>query len=496
MVMVMKKNFFTQFVNRLTGKKPAKGGRRDVRSTRRIGAVEELEVRTLLTTMLAVDDTNHLLKFDSATPAVIASSVSITGLQAGEQIDALDVRPATSQVYGLGITDNGVTRTGQLYTIVTAGPNAGQATAVGVPFSSGLSDTSYWGMSFDAAADRIRVVSRVGDNFQLNPSTGQLAQTDTGLVVAVDAIAYDAVGTLYTYNFTLDQVATIGNIGGGASVNTGVVNDIGASGLKTDLPENLAIDSNTGTAYFSAGVFGQVQTNLYTLDLTTGAATLVGPIGSGMTPIFGLAASTTDLLGTDGDDTLIVTATGPNSGSYSLNGGPDIPFAGITSFSWASGLGNDTLIINNPAGSVFAPVDGIFYDGQSDNGAPGDSLQILGGGGSAFTETYTPSSANDGVIETTDGVLTQTITFQSLEPVTDTMAVANYTFNTPAGTPEVNIVDGDVPDTIQINSGATPTFERVNLGNKANIDLGTDASDNVVTVNTTVATSGLFSMLI
>jgi Ca2+-binding RTX toxin-like protein len=497
MVMVMKKNFFTQFVNRLTGKRPAKGGRRDVRSTKRIGAVEELEVRTLLTTMLAVDDTNHLLKFDSSTPATIASSVSITGLQAGEQIDALDVRPATAQVYGLGITDNGVTRTGQLYTIVTAGPNAGQATAVGAPFSAALSDSSFWGIAFDASADRLRVVSRVGDNFQLNPSTGQIAQTDTNLSIAVDAVAYDAAGTLYAYNYVVDQVATIGNIGGGASVNTGVVNNIGSSGLLTSLPENLTIDPTSGTAYFSAGEFaGASQASLYTLNLTTGAATLVGTIGAGTTPIYGLAASTTDLLGTDGDDTLIVTATGPNSGSYSLNGGPAVPFAGITSFSWASGLGNDTLIINNPAGSVFAPVGGIFYDGQGDNGAPGDTLQNLGGGGATFDQSYTPSSANDGVITTSDGVLTQTITFENLEPVTDTMAVANYTFNAPAATVDLNLVNGDVANTVQINSGAVPSFERVNLGNKTNININAGPVANVVTVNTTVATSGLSSVVI
>src|SRR4051794_22506774 len=91
---------------------------------------ESLEVRRVLATMYAVDELNSLLTFDSANPSSIISTVSITGLGALESIRGIDARPATGQLYALGITDNGLTRAGQIYTI---NPASGVATAVGSP---------------------------------------------------------------------------------------------------------------------------------------------------------------------------------------------------------------------------------------------------------------------------------------------------------------------------------------------------------------------------
>src|SRR5439155_7811947 len=67
--------------------------------------------------------------------------------------------------------------------------------------------------------------------------------------------------------------------------------------------------------------------------------------------------------GTGIDDTLVVTATGTNSGSYSLNGGPAVAFSGATSFTFNGLGGNDTLRVNNPAGGLFAPTGGVFFNG-------------------------------------------------------------------------------------------------------------------------------------
>ena len=62
-------------------------------------------------TIYAITSSN-LLRFDSATPGTIDSTTPITGLQAAESIFAIDFRPATGQLYGIGST-------GQLYTIDT-----------------------------------------------------------------------------------------------------------------------------------------------------------------------------------------------------------------------------------------------------------------------------------------------------------------------------------------------------------------------------------------
>lgn len=68
-------------------------------------------------TIYAVTSTNLLLTFDSATPGT-TTSVAITGLQAGENVLGIDLRPATGQLYALGSTS-------RLYTI---NPVTGAAT--------------------------------------------------------------------------------------------------------------------------------------------------------------------------------------------------------------------------------------------------------------------------------------------------------------------------------------------------------------------------------
>ena len=153
--------------------------------------IEPLESRIAPAKLFAVTGANHLISFDSATPGTITSDVTITGLGAGELIDGADIRPATGQLYALGITDNGAARSGQIYTINTT---TGAATAVGVAFSAALSDTDSWGFDFNPAVDRIRIVDGLnGGNFRVNPNNGTLAATDTNLTAGslIDGVAYD-----------------------------------------------------------------------------------------------------------------------------------------------------------------------------------------------------------------------------------------------------------------------------------------------------------------
>src|SRR5207244_8196519 len=66
-------------------------------------AVEALEDRRLLSTVYAVTTANTLIAFDSTFPArILGSPRPIRGLQGGESIRAIDVRPYTGQLYGVG----------------------------------------------------------------------------------------------------------------------------------------------------------------------------------------------------------------------------------------------------------------------------------------------------------------------------------------------------------------------------------------------------------
>jgi hypothetical protein len=241
-----------------------------------------------LATLLYASSGNDLARFDSGATGVV-TSVPITGLQTGESIVGLDVRPANQVVYGVGSSS-------RLYTI---NPLTGVATQVGAAGAFTLSGTSF-GTDFNPVPDRIRVVSNTGQNLRINPNDGTLAATDTAITPAgntMTGLAYSnnvsgaAVTTLYAIDTTLGQLSTIGGINGVPSPNGGVVTHLGSLGLGTGLDLRVGFDISglDGVAY--ATILTGGTDKLYTINLTTGAATLVGTIGNGTTIYSSLAGA-------------------------------------------------------------------------------------------------------------------------------------------------------------------------------------------------------------
>jgi hypothetical protein len=217
------------------------------------------------------------------------TSVPITGLQTGESIVGLDVRPANQVVYGVGSSS-------RLYTI---NPLTGAAAQVGTAGAFTLSGTSF-GTDFNPVPDRIRVVSNTGQNLRINPNDGTLAATDTAISPAgntITGLAYSnnasgaAVTTLYAIDTTSGQLSTIGGIDGVPSPNGGVVTHLGSLGLGTGLDLRVGFDISglDGVAY--ATILTGGTDKLYTINRTTGAATLVGTIGTGTTIYSSLAGA-------------------------------------------------------------------------------------------------------------------------------------------------------------------------------------------------------------
>ncbi len=68
-----------------------------------------------------VTSTNSLVRFDSATPGTISSTVAVTGLNAGASLLGIDFRPADGLLYG-------VSSDSRLYTINLS---SGAATSIG-----------------------------------------------------------------------------------------------------------------------------------------------------------------------------------------------------------------------------------------------------------------------------------------------------------------------------------------------------------------------------
>ncbi|MEQ9067313.1 MAG: hypothetical protein RLO18_11340, partial [Gimesia chilikensis] len=144
------------------------------------------------------------------------------------------------------------------------------------------------------------------------------------------------------------------------------------------------------------------------------------------------------IAGTSGDDTLTITANSSNSGSYQLNGGPIVNFADITAFTFEGLTGDDHLVINNPTTGVFAPLNGITFNGGDGGETLGDTLDILGGTADTIEHQFTNNSS--GFIYA-NGNSTPFISYTGLEPITDTIVAThrNFTFN--AGTETITVSD-------------------------------------------------------
>jgi Domain of unknown function (DUF4394)/FG-GAP-like repeat len=247
-------------------------------------------------TMYGVSTANQLVRFDSAAPGTVTNIGTISGLQAGENVLAIDFRPANGQLYGLGSTS-------RIYTISTV---SGSATAIGAAGAFTLTGTDF-GFDFNPTVDRIRVVSNAGQNLRLNPDTGAIAATDTNLNPGTPVVSAAA----YTNNFAGATTTTLYVIDSGNDTlyiqnppNNGTLVAVGALGVDASNVNGFDIATIGGTAWAALTVGG--TSRLYTINLTTGAATQTSAIGGsfmlrGLSVANTSAASMTSSLDFDGD---------------------------------------------------------------------------------------------------------------------------------------------------------------------------------------------------
>ena len=210
----------------------------------------------------AIDGNNSLLIFNpTSTDAPV--SKSIAGLMVGDSIKGIDFRPLNGQIFGLG-------KSGALYTLNTS---SGAAAVVGAGPYAGLNG-AYFGFDFNPTVDRIRVVSRNGQNLRLNPITGTVAATDGMLNPGTPHIASAA----YTNNFAGATTTTLfvidchnDSLYTQVPPNNGTLVPVGSLGIDILSENGFDIGSTSGIAYAIFTV-GSVN-GLYSINLTTGAAT-------------------------------------------------------------------------------------------------------------------------------------------------------------------------------------------------------------------------------
>jgi hypothetical protein len=404
----------------------------------------------------------QLIPFDTAAPGSAGAGVAVTGLQAGESLLGVDYRPSNGKLYGLGSTS-------RLYRINEA---TGHATQVGPQFPTPLSGTSF-GFDFSPGPDRIRVVSDNEQNFRVDPDSG-LQTVDTGLSPAgsVGAAAYTndydgaATSTLFGIDYASDSLVRIGGAGGSPSPNAGGVANIGSLGADAGAGVSLDISFPGETAFATIGG------TLYTVDLSTGAATLVGQISPSAVPASGIAVKPMNpgILYLDNlGDLYRTTPSSPASNTATQINVPDIPgeqlvaidFRPATGELYGLGSGSHLFKVNLDTGAV---------------------TQI----GSAFTPALSGSSPGFDFLASEDRIrlVTETDQNQRLDP--DTAQV----FDTDPGTGGTQGDPAITPGTSEITALAgTENYP----GAPASATLGLDLSNmSLVRVqdNGTLATVG------
>jgi hypothetical protein len=288
--------------------------------------------------VVALTSTNRLILFDSATPGTPTAGFT---LNIPEPVVAIDFRPATGDLYGMGAS-------GRLY-----GFNLTTNTPISFPATPTPLTGTRFGFDFNPAADRIRVTSDSEQNIRLNPNDGSLTATDTNLVYVAGDAHFGAnpnvVGSAYTNNFAGAISTTLYDIDSTQDTllyqdppNNGSLHTVGGLGVDTSDLVGFDISQGTGTAYASLTVGGTA--GLYTINLANGAATLVGSItiptpGPGETIVDIAVPTATRLLNIAtrgrvglGEDVLIGGFISRGGGRLVLRAiGPSLAAVGVTS---------------------------------------------------------------------------------------------------------------------------------------------------------------------
>ncbi|HVT79378.1 MAG TPA: DUF4394 domain-containing protein [Phycisphaerae bacterium] len=230
----------------------------------------------------------NIFSFDSTNTGKIISGKFITGMAANEQMLTIDARPSTGGIYAVGSFGN-------LYTL---NPGTGAATLV-APITGASVDGTNFGSDFNplssgfsASGDTLQFSSDTGVNWRINPVTGVATVQSTLAFGAGDAHAggnVNLVGLAYTNNFTGATTTQLFGIDSGfdalvslATPSSGSITTIGALGINATDLAGFDISGSSGTAYAALQTTTSGISNLYTINLTTGTATLVGQIGGGL----------------------------------------------------------------------------------------------------------------------------------------------------------------------------------------------------------------------
>ncbi|WP_026903601.1 DUF4394 domain-containing protein [Pedobacter glucosidilyticus] len=381
----------------------------------------------------ALSSNNQLVQYNANnTQMPVGNTLTISGLQASETILAIDFRPATGQLYGLGSSS-------RIYAINL---NTGTATAIGAGAFSPAIAGNVIGFDFNPTVDRIRLVTSTGQNLRLHPETGVVAAVDgningiNGVAISSSAYTNNKAGATSTTLFNIDVVTQ--KLYKQDPPNDGTLVEVGSLGIPASSGNSGFDISPEGIAL--ASIANGSSTTLYQVDVNTGTTINLGNLANNAVGI----AIPTEPVAYAVDDTnnlLIFNPANPNVITKAITGlgnGENIvgiDFRPVNGQLYALSSGSRLYTINLASGAAAAvglPPLLPYLSGTSfgfDFNPTVDRIRVVSNTGQNLR-----LNPNDGALAATDG---------ALNPGTPTVSAAAYTNNF-AGATSTVLFDIDV----------------------------------------------------
>ncbi|HEX4895243.1 MAG TPA: DUF4394 domain-containing protein [Solimonas sp.] len=236
--------------------------------------------------LLGLTADNRLVTFNAASPQKLCTTGPVVTPPTGETLQGFDQRPDTGEF--IALTTSGTT--GKLYAMDAA---TGALTAKST-LSAATNGTAF-GIDFNPAVDRLRVVSNNGQNLRINVDSGATlvdgvlngdatAATAAGYTNSIGGFAAAAPGVISTTLFVLDPATDALYRQDPPNNGTLVrIANLTANGAALTVDDITAFDINprTGVAVAAMTPTGATTSDLFTIDLATGVATRANTVGGG-----------------------------------------------------------------------------------------------------------------------------------------------------------------------------------------------------------------------
>jgi len=224
-----------------------------------------------------------LVAFDTLAPKRFQRIGTVTGLQGDLRLVGIDYRVQDRNLYGVGDA-------GGVYVLSTRNGAAKKVSQLSVPLQGGS-----FGVDFNPAANRLRVISDTGQNLRHNLDDGATAGTTlvdgtlsyppaTGAATGVTGAAYtnndldpNTATTLYDLDTNLDQIAVQSPANAGSLAPTGKLGVDADTDAGFDIVSTVKRGRTTSVQGFATLPVGGVSV-LYRINLITGEATARGTL--------------------------------------------------------------------------------------------------------------------------------------------------------------------------------------------------------------------------